>query len=84
MAYLNGEGSIEELISKFSLRSRKQLIVWFNKYNGDKTLTASPFRKKVPVMSRKTTFEERIEIVKWITKGNHSYAEVADHFQVSY
>lgn len=84
MAYLNGEGTLSELMSKFGLRSCKQLIDWINKYNEDKTLTATPFRKKVPVMSRKTTFEERIEIVEWITKGKHSYAEATEHFKVSY
>ena len=35
-------------------------------------------------MSRKTTFEERIEIVEYVVKGEHSYTETANHFQVSY
>lgn len=35
-------------------------------------------------MSRKTTFEERIEVVEYVTKNKHSYAEAAEHFQVSY
>ncbi|MFH0493564.1 helix-turn-helix domain-containing protein, partial [Lactiplantibacillus plantarum] len=35
-------------------------------------------------MSRKTTFDERIEIVEYVTKGKHSYTETAEHFQVSY
>ncbi|GAB5058185.1 hypothetical protein PESHB14_00300 [Pediococcus ethanolidurans] len=35
-------------------------------------------------MSRKTTFEERIEIVEYVTKDKHSYSEAAEHFQVSY
>ncbi len=48
------------------------------------TLTASPSRKQVPIMSRKTTFEERIEIVEYVTKHKHSYTEAAEHFQVSY
>lgn len=34
-------------------------------------------------MSRKTTFEEHIEIVEYVTKHKHSYAEVAEHFHVS-
>lgn len=48
------------------------------------TLTASPSRKQVPTMSRKTTFEERIEIVEYVTKHKHSYTEAAEYFQVSY
>ncbi|WP_459783045.1 helix-turn-helix domain-containing protein, partial [Pediococcus ethanolidurans] len=43
-----------------------------------------PSRKQVPTMSRKTTFEERIEIVEYVTKDKHSYSEAAEHFQVSY
>ncbi|WP_261979154.1 helix-turn-helix domain-containing protein [Lactiplantibacillus plantarum] len=35
-------------------------------------------------MSRKTTFEERIEIVEYVTKHKHSYTEAAEYFQVSY
>ncbi|EPD24743.1 helix-turn-helix domain-containing protein [Lactiplantibacillus plantarum] len=35
-------------------------------------------------MSRKTTFNERVTILEWINKGNHSYSEAAEHFNVSY
>ncbi|WP_251913529.1 transposase [Lactiplantibacillus plantarum] len=80
--YLNGEGSLRELAIRFGLRSKQQLLDWLNKYNGNKTLTALPSRKQIPIMSRKTTFEERIEIVEYVTKHKHSYAEAAEHFQV--
>jgi transposase-like protein len=83
-AYLTGEGTIPELTIKFGLRSGSQLRNWILKYNRDKIVTASPFRKQVPTVSRKTTFEERIQIVEYITKGKHSFAEAAEHFQVSY
>lgn len=84
LAYLAGEGTFEELAIKFGLRSQKQLIDWVSKYNRDKTVTASPSRKQVPTMSRKTTFEERIEVVEYVTKDKHSFSEAAEHFQVSY
>lgn len=84
LAYLNGEGSLSEVTMRFGLRSHKQLQDWVNLYNGDKTLTASPFRKQVPIMSRKTTREERIEVVEYVTEGKHSYTEAATHFAVSY
>lgn len=35
-------------------------------------------------MSRKTTVEERIEVVEYVTKDKHSFSEAAEHFQVSY
>ncbi|MBP5841265.1 helix-turn-helix domain-containing protein [Lactiplantibacillus plantarum] len=83
-AYLNGEGTLRELTIRFDLLSKSQLLDWLNKYNGNKTLTASPSRKQVLTISRKTTFEERIEIVEYVTKHKHSYAEVTEHFHVSY
>lgn len=33
---------------------------------------------------RKTTFEERVEIVKYCTTHEHNYAETAEKYQVSY
>ncbi|MDC4187094.1 helix-turn-helix domain-containing protein [Loigolactobacillus coryniformis] len=83
-AFLAGEGSLLDLATKFGLRSSTQLDNWVSRYNRDKTLTARPSRKRVPTMSRQTTFEERIKIVEYVTKAKHSYTEAADHFQVSY
>lgn len=84
-AYLNGEGSMSELAMRFGLRSHAQLSNWVTMYNWDNQfLTASPSRKQVPTMSRKTPFEERIEVVEYITKAKHSYTETEAHFDVSY
>ncbi|MHA3065542.1 transposase [Lacticaseibacillus saniviri] len=84
LAYNAGEGTLDELVLRFGLRSQSTLRDWVFKYNKDKTVTASPFRKQVPTMSRKTTFEERIEVVEYVTKLKNSYAETAEHFHVSY
>nr|WP_191980466.1 helix-turn-helix domain-containing protein [Levilactobacillus namurensis] len=35
-------------------------------------------------MSRKTTFEERIEIVEYVTASGRTYSQAAEHFNVSY
>ena len=83
-SYLNGEGTFEELANKYGLRNLIQAKVWVDMYNEDKTLTASPSRKQVPNMRKKTTFEERIEVVEYVTKHKYSYAAAAEHFQVSY
>jgi transposase-like protein len=83
-AYLNGEGTFTELADRYGLRNSTQAKVWVAKYNEDKPLTASPSRKQVPTMPKKTTFEERIEVVEYVVKHKHSYAEAAEHFQVSY
>lgn len=83
-AYLNGEGTLEEVTNKYGLRNVAQAKAWVDKYNGDKPLTATPSRKQVPTMRRKTTLEERIKVVEYVTKHKHSYTEAAEHFQVSY
>ena len=83
-AFLAGEGSLLDLATKFGLRSSTQLDNWVSRYNRDKTVTATPSRKQVPTMSRKTTLAERIEVVEYITKQNHSYNEAAEHYSVSY
>lgn len=33
---------------------------------------------------RKTTYEERVDIVKYCIEYQHNYSETAEHFQVSY
>lgn len=70
IAYLNKEGSLIDIQNRFGLRD------WVKKfqYNGtNNSLTATPSRKQVGIMSRKTTFEERIEIVEYVTVSEHSY-----------
>lgn len=86
-AYLNNEGSLSEIRDRFGLRSYTQLQDWIKKfqYNGtNKALTTTPSRKQVRIMSRKTTFEERITIVEYVTVDKHSYSQAAEHFEVSY
>ena len=82
-AYQAGEGTLRALTVRFGLRNSKQLVDWISKYNEDK-LTASPARKQIPIMTRKTSFEERIKIIEYVVKDKHSYTEAAEYFQVSY
>jgi len=83
-AFLNGEGSFEELAITYGLRSHTQIQVWVSMYNRDKTVTASPSRKQVPKMVRKTTLEERIQVVEYVTNQKHSYSAAAERYQVTY
>lgn len=83
-AYKNGEGSLNDICERFGVKSSRQLRYWLIQYNNDKNLTATPVGKKVTQMSRKTTLEERIEVVEYVTKHNHSYIEASEHFKVSY
>lgn len=83
--YLNGKGSYAEICRKYGIRSSCQLRNWIMKYNGHEELKASG-TGGAPIMTkgRKTTFEERVEIVQYCIKHNHNYAETAESFNISY
>ena len=83
--YLNGKGSQADICKKYGIRSSRQLRDWIMKYNGHKELKTSG-TGGTPIMTkgRKTTFEERVEIVQYCIKHNHNYAETAEKFSVSY
>ena len=83
--YLNGKGSYAEICRKYGIRSSCQLRSWIMKYNGHEELKASG-TGGAPIMTkgRKTTFEERVEIVQYCIKHNHNYAETAETFNISY
>lgn len=83
--YLNGNGSLEDICIKHKISSSGVLQQWIKKYNGHKTLKSS-YSKGVNVMTngRKTTYEERIEIVSFCVANAKDYNLTADKFEVSY
>lgn len=82
--YLEGKGSFGTLAVKYNLRTAAQVSDWLFKYNNGKLLANSSSRKKEFIMTSKTTFEKRIEIVEYVVKDKHSYNEAAERFSVSY
>jgi transposase len=83
--YLAGSGSHMDICKKYGIKSTSQLRDWILKYNGHKKLKTSG-RGGTPIMTngRATTYEERIEIVKYCIEHQNNYAETAQKFQVSY
>lgn len=83
--YINGLGSLEDICKKYGLKSKGMLYRWIKKYNSHEEIKSSG-TGGVPIMTkgRKTTYEERIEIVKYCIEHQNNYAETAKHFQVSY
>ncbi len=84
-AYLNGEGSFEALSIKYKVSSFDTIRKWVLKYNSHEELKASG-TGGTPIMTqgRKTTYEERVEIVKYCIEHQSNYAEAAQKYQVSY
>ena len=82
--YLNGQGSLVEISSKYGIRDTRQLRDWIKVYNSGKG-----FRQKMSGGSRMkearpTTVEERIQIARDCIASGENYGETALKFNVSY
>ncbi len=83
--YLAGTGSYRDICIKYAIKSSRQLRAWISKYSGHEKLKSSG-TGGVPIMTkgRKTSYEERVEIVKYCIEQKNNYAEAAQKYQVSY
>lgn len=84
-SYLSGEGSYRDIAKKYKISSHGTVIKWVSLYNSHERLNdykigGSPIMTK----GRKTTYEQRIEIVKYCIESNYNYAETSQKYQVSY
>ena len=83
--YLSGNYSQAEVCERFGIRSRNSLCKWILKYNGHEGIKSCETRGQSFMTNRRTTtFEERIEIVRYCIEHNKNYYEAAEKFQISY
>jgi transposase-like protein len=84
-AYLSGTGSYGKLAIKYKIANPDTVRCWVMKYNGHEAIKASG-TGGYPIMTkgRKTTFDERVEIVQYCIAHQHNYAETAEKYHVSY
>ena len=83
--YLSGEYSQNEIIRKYEISSRSVLQKWIKKYNSHRELKDTGIRRTNSMTKgRKTTFEERIQIVHDALKNGKNYQETAEKYEVSY
>ena len=83
--YLTHKMPVKEILKKYQIRSTTQLRRWIMVYNGHKELKASGTGGTVIMTKgRKTTFDERVEIVQYCIAHDHNYAETAGKYDVSY
>ena len=81
-AYLAGEGSHMDICK---IHSTTQLRRWIKKYNGHEELKASGTGGlTIMTKGRKTSFEERIEIVEYCIAHDHNYTATAEKYEISY
>ena len=84
-AYLAGEGSHMDICKKYKIHSTTQLRRWIKKYNSN--IELKDYKSKWEVYmakGRKTSKEERVEIVKYCINNERNYKEAADKYKVSY
>ena len=82
--YLSGKSSLQWISEKYELRSSSQLRSWIKKYNGHKELKTTGTGGAIVTKGRKTTIDERVEIVKACIEQSHNYNLIAQTYKVSY
>lgn len=83
--YLSHKLTIPEILKKYQIRSETQLKRWTKKYNSHEDLkTSKTGGNLIMTKGRKTTFNERVEIVRYCIAHDHNYTETAQKYQVSY
>ena len=84
-AYLNGEGSYWELAVTYNIPAETTIRQWVLKYNGHEKLKVSETGgNAIMTKGRKTTFDERVEIVQYCIAHDHNYAKTSEQFGISY
>lgn len=82
--YISGKYSSLDLSTKYNI-SNGLICNWIKKwYNGIEIKDYDPKGDVYTMKSRKTTFEERLEIVKWVIEHNMSYKDAADKYSITY
>ena len=83
--YLCGQGSQQEICQRYGIRARSKLQKWIKQYNSHEELKASGTGGIfIMTKGRKTTFDDRVEIVQYCIGHDRNYAETATKFGVSY
>lgn len=85
-AYLRGEGSQREICKKFEILDAHTLRDWILWYNGHREIKERSSARGEIYMTkgRKTTQEERAEIVAFCIEHNKDYGLTVETYHVSY
>jgi transposase len=82
--YISKKYSITMIGARYNI-SNRVISNWIKKwYNGVEIKDYDPKGDVYTMKSRKTTFEERLEIVKWTIENNMSYKNAADKYSITY
>lgn len=81
-----GEGTVDDIVAKNNISSRSVLNRWITLYNANMELKDYEPKREVYMAEarRKTTLEERKEIVEYCIAHGNDYKGTASQFEVSY
>lgn len=84
--YINGFGSLNELCARYKISSESTLSNWISLYNANRELTDYCPKREVYMAEarRKTSIEERKEIVEYCINHERNYKDTASLYDVSY
>lgn len=84
--YLSGKGSQSEVCEKYKISDAKTLRTWIKWYNSGKDFKEQSRSERGVTMKkgRKTTLEERTEIVAFCIENGKDYALTIEKYGVSY
>ncbi len=83
--YLAGIGSQDDICAKYKIRSKGKLQEWIKQYNSHEEFKISRTGGTlIMTKGRKTTYDERIEIVQYCIEHENNYNETAEKYKVSY
>ena len=84
--YLSGKGTMKQIREKYGILANKQLINWIMWYNGHREFKERSNAKGEIYMTkgRKTTQEERANIVAFCIEHNYDYGLTVETHKVSY
>ncbi len=83
--YLRGSDSLNNLMTKYGIRSTAQIRRWISKYNSYEELRDyDPHPEVYMAKRRKTTLEERKEIAEYCLEHNKDYKGTALKYDCSY
>ena len=83
---LTGKGSTRQVAAKYNISTKRLLNEWIKMYNANMELKDYEPKREVYMAEarRKTTKEERIEIVKYCIEHKCDYKNTAAKYDVSY
>ncbi len=86
MDYLSGQYSLRSVCQKYKISNTVIVRQWIKVYNDShKELKSTGSWGRRPMnKARKTTFEERVEIVQFCIANGKNYGSTMDKFNVSY